>query len=679
MSGCLTAMPSPFVNHFLKPLALSRPTSPDPSNQKLSVNATNSTQPHTKHELRSILTTLNQPLSVSLIEDTVGSLKKISSKGEVSGFGLDPETDALKQAITTKLLAGLYAEGIDSCLAQATNADTEAEWWEEIERSRLSVSWYLLQTSPTRLANLAHVILEALRTRNLPVSLSAFTPSSIRQLFPSTDPRRPNVVNKALFPHLHHQTLPITTTTILFSSADSRQKGSDNLTSKLWKILDPIFSLTDLPIELTRQECNFKRKQLEKIRDHRAEALGYLAGMRGDLALAIKDPGNIQPFVKSLTNIIEGDTRKIDSDADQTGAPPDPWQGILYLSTAVFTTQRTSYQHLLDSRQLLRPSRLTLIWPKLVLLPPLFILALRSAYASRVTLAELAIDSKATVEGFIRGWLIDPLKDVLRTVRAGGEDGVIVQKEAIAADFASLERMTLALAKDQLKYTPEQLASFSRQIKLGDLTPVLEIYEEDIKRPLKSAVTGTLLRSVFIQVQKAKVDIDQALSGIDKLLKSQELTFAFVGVAPAFGIVYLFGGSLVALWSGGRGKGKYGGKSKICGSWAAMRRIERLLISQPKSRHRDRKGSEEQQTISSTGAIPPLTAGLLLLSVARLRTYAETHLPLRSRLREGFLEDVGDLENPDLGRADKMRVVERMWRCWGKTLGWGKVASISDR
>lgn len=65
--------------------------------------------------------------------------------------------------------------------------------------------------------------------------------------------------------------------------------------------------------------------------------------------------------------------------------------------------------------------------------------------------------------------------------------------------------MALALAKDELHYTPEQLVSLSRQIKLGDLTPVLRIYEEDIKRPLKSAIAGTLLRSVFIQVQKAKV------------------------------------------------------------------------------------------------------------------------------------------------------------------------------
>ena len=32
--------------------------------------------------------------------------------------------------------------------------------------------------------------------------------------------------------------------------------------------------------------------------------------------------------------------------------------------------------------------------------------------------------------------------------------------------------------------------------------------------------------------------MQQALSGIDKLLKSQELTFAFVGVAPALAITY---------------------------------------------------------------------------------------------------------------------------------------------
>ena len=65
--------------------------------------------------------------------------------------------------------------------------------------------------------------------------------------------------------------------------------------------------------------------------------------------------------------------------------------------------------------------------------------------------------------------------------------------------------MTLALAQDKLHYSSPQLEALARQVQTGDLTAVMQIYEEDIKAPLRSAVQGTLLRSLFIQVQKAKV------------------------------------------------------------------------------------------------------------------------------------------------------------------------------
>lgn len=67
--------------------------------------------------------------------------------------------------------------------------------------------------------------------------------------------------------------------------------------------------------------------------------------------------------------------------------------------------------------------------------------------------------------------------------------------------------MTLALARDKLQYNEDQLAALSKQIRLGDMTPVMEVYEEDIRKPLRSAIGGTLLRNVFIQVQKAKVSV----------------------------------------------------------------------------------------------------------------------------------------------------------------------------
>lgn len=284
---------------------------------------------------------------------------------------------------------------------------------------------------------------------------------------------------------------------------------------------------------------------------------------------------------------------------------------------------------------------------------------------------DMAQDAFETSKNLLEDWLLQPLYGVYRTIRAGGDEAMIVRPESIAADLDSLERMSLALAREKLGYDQQQLVTLSQQIRLGDFTPLLKIFEEDIKSPIKSAFAGTLLRTLFLQVQKAKVDIDQALAGIDKLLKSQELTFAFVGVAPAFAVVYTVGGSLNRLLFGRRGRAKYGGKRKKQSVWLAVRRIERLLLFQPKSHinHGDEGPPSD--------VIPPLTSGLLVLSLTHLRKYALTSLPARSQLREGFLEDVRDLEDPSLGRWEKLRVLDRMWKNWASELGWHQMAGES--
>ena len=40
-------------------------------------------------------------------------------------------------------------------------------------------------------------------------------------------------------------------------------------------------------------------------------------------------------------------------------------------------------------------------------------------------------------------------------------------------------------------------------------------------------IRGDLIRALLIQVQKTKVDVELAVSGIDALLKSQELVFGY--------------------------------------------------------------------------------------------------------------------------------------------------------
>ena len=68
----------------------------------------------------------------------------------------------------------------------------------------------------------------------------------------------------------------------------------------------------------------------------------------------------------------------------------------------------------------------------------------------------------------------------------------------------SLERMAISLSKDRLSYNQSELDALAERIRHGDLTPVLEIYENDIKSPTRSAITGSLIRSLLIQIQKAK-------------------------------------------------------------------------------------------------------------------------------------------------------------------------------
>ena len=68
--------------------------------------------------------------------------------------------------------------------------------------------------------------------------------------------------------------------------------------------------------------------------------------------------------------------------------------------------------------------------------------------------------------------------------------------------------MTLSLAADVLHYIPEELDSLAQHIQTtgGELTsPIMQVYEEDIRTPIKSVIRGTLIRGILVQVQKAKV------------------------------------------------------------------------------------------------------------------------------------------------------------------------------
>jgi nuclear-control-of-ATPase protein 2 len=336
-----------------------------------------------------------------------------------------------------------------------------------------------------------------------------------------------------MFPHLrtHPSVIPpplaplgeyLHSSSLLLSST-SPSNAIASACRSLWHALSLTARYTlhyiTLPLQLTSQEVHVKRLELERIRDERAEALGELASKHEDISRALrKDFDERAELLQVIDQVLVGqqrvDAAKLESSRSLLDALDTTSSRVLPIHTSLHKEDLRTYS-------LLRPSGLVRIWPRLLVLPPLILYAVQRISASQDTLLSLAKDAWETMKGFWRGWLVEPLADIAKTVRAGGEGSIIVQKGSINADLEvfichpqflvltsalqSLERMALSLARDKLNYSPAQLDGLSSKLRFGDLTPILQIYEEDIKRPVRSTVSGTLLRSAFIQVQKAKV------------------------------------------------------------------------------------------------------------------------------------------------------------------------------
>lgn len=137
----------------------------------------------------------------------------------------------------------------------------------------------------------------------------------------------------------------------------------------------------------------------------------------------------------------------------------------------------------------------------------------------------------ATTIDFWGNWVVHPIRKLIGTIRHDEKSEIaIMSKNSLLADRASLERMVVDFVQDRpdLHEGVADTTAIVNSVKEGDLTPVLKAYERDLRSPLVGTVRGDLIRALLIQIQKTKVDVEIAISGIDALLKSQELVFGYV-------------------------------------------------------------------------------------------------------------------------------------------------------
>ncbi len=171
------------------------------------------------------------------------------------------------------------------------------------------------------------------------------------------------------------------------------------------------------------------REGLERIRDERAEQLGRLTFLGATISTDTLGTGS--PLDGSILMDLHTILARHSPDSVEA-SPPDSIirQFLTQLLPQHVEAHKSSiqpYRH---------PSRWTRIWPKAILGPPIILFAFRSIYSNRESIRTSLVDAKETIKGFWVQWVVEPVKDILNTVRTGGESGPrVISREGLKSDM----------------------------------------------------------------------------------------------------------------------------------------------------------------------------------------------------------------------------------------------------
>ncbi|KAF9303607.1 Nuclear control of ATPase protein 2 [Mortierella antarctica] len=380
-----------------------------------------------------------------------------------------------------------------------------------------------------------------------------------------------------------------------------------------------------------------------------------------------------------------------------------------------------------QSKQFYRPSWLTRVWIPIVI--SYFGLKYGIQYISehRADLDEMLEEGWDTAKRFMLDWIWEPSIRITNIIRHTDDQGSLqmLGNESLKSDIASLERMVLNFGKEHYKMGSDQLASLSKAVQNGDISVVMRAYEQELKA---RAISGNLVQTLLIQIQKTKVDVEVAMAALDKLLKANELNFAFLAVGPSLLLLWAVSSQAKSLWQkvAGRNLGVVSIQMRN-----SLRQVERLLnlastdmdihghrpfiSSRPSAKQiqptqrislgdsRAQRSasnlSEEFSEVDSSsnsipttpteplsnslssalaplsseklqrirakqGKVPYKTQGLILCEVHLLRTFAR-RLTRSEGLQDKVMEDLREIEESSLTVRQRLRTAKRMYRTYG--------------
>ncbi|KAJ1651349.1 Nuclear control of ATPase protein 2 [Dispira simplex] len=586
----------------------------------------------------------------------------------------DP-ADLFQWWLSARLLAGIYAHTMQMLLETSLPLFREIEYWESQQSSAVSTGLYLVATLPARLYGATKRMMGALsfhlpwarRTehKNLGVRATGY----LGPLFPDlwhTLKSLPKVsfeplllIRLARQEILRKQALLITTQNQLntcmglFSTYTTHLRSVGEVPSLRGATGTPSSSIESAPwtalcTQLVTQ-ATVMRAELERVN------------------LMLQPGGNTNHTVDSSLSTSE-----------------DP--SLANLLDGLVGITHALHEHRIGTNarilHLYSPSFLTRSWLPIITGLVVGRTVTQMLYGYRGDMTRWLKEVQLTAQDYMHHWVLKPLREMWATIRHRNERLALASAESLHSDLDSLERMVVHFAQERGTATSrgaiEQLAE---QVRRGNLDVVLLKYEQDLQHPIKGALFGDLVQTVLIQVQKTKVDLQLAMTSLDKLLKANELNFAFLAVAPALVVLYVVGYQTRLLWRKWRGAGQRKVGIRIRTILRDIERILNLCSSLPSTP--DHFPSEPSH--GDTGVVPYQVQGLLLCLTYRLRDLAQglpnspasatVSVPLVSLLwedpkrelpflRRRFLEDVQDLENASLPCHQKLWTIARMYRTY---------------
>ncbi|KAL4994825.1 ATP synthase regulation protein NCA2-domain-containing protein [Aspergillus recurvatus] len=423
-------------------------------------------------------------------------------------------------------------------------------------------------------------------------------------------------------------------------------------------------------LSASKLEIQRRRKKLKIMRDFNASAVGLLFGeclsfeagfqtaddgpTNGDmcrrvrasvglLELILRNTGHEMDVLEHASNPVGINNDVLRAPQDSAGndllGPQNVLHELIYILTVILPRyRRVSARSITEAG---RPSAAVRYWLPLSLAMISATTSLKLARHVGPVLAESVTNLGATAFGFWKNWVVDPMRKLVRTIRHDEKSEIaLMSKNSLEADRASLERMVVDFVLDRGEQSnPSPADTIAEKVREGDLTPVLRAYEKDLRSPLKGTVRGDLIRALLIQIQKTKVDVEVAMSGIDSLLKSQELVFGFVGLTPGLLISYASIRWFLGLLGNRRGfrMGRRQDDLRY-----ALRKIHRILST---------------SSLTGEGRLSHKDHGLLICNVEILLGRGRTML--KGEDFRSFQEDASDLVNESQA-AKQLQVVQRM-------------------